>query len=242
MRAQGLSIFLFGLIVVMGLAGCSAHAPTQAEVNANEDVETSRTACYAAQQAHENQKSTTLLQVPAADRGYVLMFMMQGEQITGAVAAATGHDTDPCSATNLFDAQIAEVKAKNKVVEKGFGVVSTGIKWGAGVIAVDRITGNAGSAIQAGGDVITHSNGTGNLLGSVKTNNDLMGDHNTISDDPIITDSHTDYGDHSSNDENSLGSPIEETEQTYQEYSEETNVTDTDTTTTVQDSYNETSL
>ena len=172
MRAQGL-IFLFGSMIlgVTGLVGCSAHAPTQREVTAHEKTEAARSACYDAVRAKETAKATTLMQVPMEERGYVVMFLNQGDQITQAVAAATGHTIDPCRATNLFDAQIAEVVAKNKTVSETGGKVLGLGKWIVGGLtvdsALDKIGGHTIQAMASEGSTVnfdSFKSGTDNMV------------------------------------------------------------------------------
>jgi hypothetical protein len=117
-----------------------------------------------------------LAALPPAERGYVIMYMAQGEQIARAVAAATGHEIGPCRTTNMFDMQIKEIEAKNKVAEKAVDVGGDLLRWGlAGAVLHSTAKSAGNTAVAVGGDLYNES---GNMTDSIKIDTKIKGDEN----------------------------------------------------------------
>jgi hypothetical protein len=181
-----------GILVSVGfiMSGCSAHEITVNDLKANQQIESSISSCYQAQGNKALAQANQLAQIPANQKALVLMFTMQGDQITSAVAAATGHSVDPCKQTTVFDAQIAEVKSKNAALTKGLGTLGTAVKWGAGVWGVSEVmdTVSGASTIINGDNAVVDSNKASNGS-SVVSDNALNGDNATISPTAGMTNS-----------------------------------------------------
>jgi len=126
------------ITVIFVLAGCGAKDITNHDVNI---------AGLQAQAAVDCRKSRQidLSLVPKEHRAFAVMAQQQSE----TMLLLTGHD--PCGQTNVYDSQIAEVRAKNETI-KGLGgsVVNFGFAWlGAGVL--DTALKEAGDAYTSSG-------------------------------------------------------------------------------------------
>jgi len=154
-------------LVTMSLIGCSAHEPTNMEIQANRDVTVAQSECYRMRTAEVQRFVAQLSQVPPEQRMVVVMLHNQGEMTKEIVAAATGHHIDPCKSTNIFDAQIAEVKAKNKALSDTTGKLTNLGAWVVGGLTISSVMDKAGSDIvnsyNSGSEVNQNSKNSGSF-------------------------------------------------------------------------------
>jgi hypothetical protein len=167
--------------ILSTLVGCSAHQPSTTEITANKDVTVAQTECYRMRSAEARRFVYQLSQIPPESRMIVVMLHNQGEMTKEIVAAATGNNVDPCQATNIFDAQIAEVKAKNKALSDTTGKLTSLGTWVVGGLTVSSL------ADKIGGEVVNSYN-TGSEINQDSKN---AGSYNTVSGDAAIEGTNT---------------------------------------------------
>ncbi len=202
-------LFILASITPM-LVGCGITQPTLETLKAHEAMQTARIACYETEAVKANVAKISLAQIPREQQMMVVILQQQQDFTKQVLAMVTGKSTDPCGGTNLFDAQIAEVKARNRTASQITQGALSMVPWIVGGFALTAIADNSGGgSYNAGGDITYMSDNSNNMRQSFKTNNTSVGDYNNHSDDPVMTP--IDLGDDSSNDDNVLpGTPIEE--------------------------------
>ena len=189
------------LCVPFILIGCASREPTMYDAQAHTATENARAECYKAMA--EKRKMPDLSAVDPAQQGLVMLAMAQNQTMETVVMALAKDGYDPCGATNLFDSQIAEVRAKNEPINRFWDTLGNVTPWVVGAILGSKALDSAGDSYSAGNDVVTGSN-SNNLESSMKTRNTIAGDSENISDDPQMEATKVDYGSGSSNDENIL--------------------------------------
>jgi len=158
------------------LAGCSAHEVTQNEIAVQHDIDSAKNSCYNMLAQRDLALTKMLTNVPKEQVALVLVLTQMQENNKQMMAIATGHSADPCGGqTNVFDAQIAEVQAKNSALRSIGGNVVTLGQWGLGAWTINK-------AIDGMGD---HINGN-------VTNNNIDGQNNTLNHDSFKTASQND--------------------------------------------------
>jgi len=135
---------MLGLLVALG--GCSAHTITQEERGAQAEISAAEAECYRAQAASETSFTTQLMGMTPNSQLVAALLHDQGRTIAMAVGAATGNSYNPCKSTNVFDAQIVEVTAKNKAASSMFKSGVSVIKWGVVALGLEAITDSSGGA------------------------------------------------------------------------------------------------
>ena len=191
------------LCVLCILAGCASREPTMYDAQAHTATENARAECYKAMA--EKRKMPDLSAVDPAQQGLVMLAMAQNQTMETVVMALAKDGYDPCGATNLFDSQIAEVKAKNEPINRFWSTLGNVTPWVVGAILGSKALDSAGDTYNAGQDLTSGAN-SGNINNGMKTQNDMMDSPNgNISDDPILSPVEIDYGDGSSNDLNTIG-------------------------------------
>jgi hypothetical protein len=151
-------------IVILLTAGCAAHETTQFEVTANADVEESVADCQRSLADIAMAEATVIRAVPSNKRDTVTLIYLMQKNNVDLVAAATGHSANPCKQTNMFDAQIAEVKAKNDALKSTSGNVLNLGQWIVGGTTI------AALADKIGGDSISNYSATDNATMTVDSN------------------------------------------------------------------------
>jgi hypothetical protein len=172
---------LIVLTAIAGLvSGCGITQPTGGQLTAHQQTETSRTKCYEAVGTESRNFALSISAIPADQRMMVVMMHNQGELSKQMLSLATGRSLDPCPATNMFDAEIAEVQSKNQtvshVIDGAWGVVP----WVVGGFTINAL------ADKAGGYVINNS-GSGDVNQASKNS----GAFNTAGNDLSNTASQT---------------------------------------------------
>jgi hypothetical protein len=169
------NMLLLSIILLIG--GCSAHQPTTTEITANKDVTMAQTECYRMRTAEAQRFVAQLTQIPPESRMIVVMLHNQGEMTKEIVSAATGHNIDPCKSTNIFDAQIAEVVAKNKAVSDTTGKLTHLGTWIVGGMTVSSV------ADKIGGEIVNSYNSGS----EINQNSKNAGSFNAVSGDAVIS-------------------------------------------------------
>jgi len=126
------------------------------DLDGNKEQAKAVKACY-------ESKKLDLTGVPDEAIGYIVM----SNQFSNTILAVTGYD--PCKSTNMFDVQIAEVKAKNDVAGRTVsGVVdlaSIGLGiWGT-VQVVESISDGAGIKVNGDGNATTFGKDQADVVG-----------------------------------------------------------------------------
>jgi len=147
------------LALCIALTGCSARKVTEIDLEAHRSTEIAKEACY-------KSRALDLIGIPLEAIGYVVM----SKNFSDTLLAISGND--PCSTTNLFDAQIAEVKAKNATVTSSLSSITDLTKWGLGFWASTEWVSSIASA---GGIVFS---GDGNQINQDSFN--TAGNENSI--------------------------------------------------------------
>jgi len=98
-----ISILLI-LMMTLVLMGCGKTALDANDVKVMKELTISQKDCYAS-------RKLDLTGVPDAAKGYAVISYQNTNLVLGILGK------DPCRVTNAFDAQIAEVKAKNEVLK-----------------------------------------------------------------------------------------------------------------------------
>jgi hypothetical protein len=129
------------------LISCAPHEPTNLEITANQDVEKSVANCQDAQAKIAASEVDIINAIPADKREMIALLYLNNKNTVSVVAAATGHSMDPCRQSNLFDAQIAEVKEKTKQIKEGTGIVRTAVPWVVGGLTVNALADKAGQGL-----------------------------------------------------------------------------------------------
>jgi hypothetical protein len=161
------------------LVACSAHKPTKLEITANQDVEKSVADCQESQAKIAASEVAIINAIPADKREMIALLYLNNKNTVSVVAAATGHSSNPCKQSNLFDAQIAEVQEKTKQVKEGTGIVRSAVPWVVGGLTVNALADRAGAgtvqnfAASENGKINVHSQNSGseNVVGHDYQNN-----------------------------------------------------------------------
>lgn len=184
-----------GLLAVLAmLSGCSIKhtPPTIEEVSVYKIEQSARAACYQARAIASQADAVSMKGVPEKDKLFMILMKQQGDTAKEMLALATNRSLDPCDAgTNLFDVQIAEVRAAVEMNEDMLGAA----KWGVGLGLGAWVSIEAIDALSAGGDVITSLSGGSNY--NVDSQN--SGSKNIAGGDTINTDSGVEIKDSSQN-------------------------------------------
>ena len=219
------------LIIVLLLSSCvSMPEPTEQHVKMQEAASSASVACYQKAAAVEARAAAMLQNIPADQRMFLVMMSQQSENNKAMMAMATGRTYDPCSAgTNYNDVAVQLVRSQGELSQSYISAA----KWlggmGLGYLAIDSIVDGVGATLNAGGDIISGSSGSGNINHGMKTQNEVQHSSNiNISDDPILTSTETnvDYGDQSSNDENIWGGDRAEDDSDNSDHSDNTDNSD----------------
>jgi len=174
-------VYLVCIIGMIMLTSCSAHVPSGGELVAHQQVESSKTKCYEVQIYKEQKLVNSLAAIPPDQRMMVLMMNQQGEFSKQMLAIATGRSLDPCTGTNLFDAQIAEVHEKNLTVRDSTGKVIGVVPWIVGGLTISALADNAGESV-----VNSYNSGS-----EVNSDSKNAGSYNSVSGDAAIDTSNT---------------------------------------------------
>ena len=139
------------LLILLAITACAPHQPTLNEYQIAQAQAAAQEACYDAQERAARAESLDIASLPPEERASVTLISLLQRNTVALVAAATGHSADPCQATNYFDEQIAEVKAKNQALSAAWHDAVGIAPWGFGYATLK-------SAFSAAGD--THSTST----------------------------------------------------------------------------------
>ncbi len=143
-------LFFALTIVVFLLSGCAKpHQPYPQEVDMHRMTEASKNICYQSNATLQAARSAVIQSVPESQRMMVAMIYLQQQANAEIVAAATGNSIDPCRSTNMFDMEIAEVKANAALNGKWIDAA----KWGIGLGATAFIAHDMFSALEGAGGV-----------------------------------------------------------------------------------------
>lgn len=140
------------IVGMLMLAGCSVTQPNQAALVAHAKTEEARQVCYKTMAESNKAFYNSIAKLPKDKQTLVLLLKQQGDTLRTVVAGIKGTSMDPCRATNLFDAEIAEVKSKNDAVKAAIPVVGSVATTG---IATYGIVEFGKTAIRGAGDEVT---------------------------------------------------------------------------------------
>ncbi len=146
------------LAVIIGtllLAGCSVTQPNTNAVTAHMKTEEARKECYRSIALSNDSFYRAVSELPEDKQMMVLMMRQQADTLKTVVAGLKGTSMDPCEATNLFDAQVAEVQSKNDAVKSVVPVVSN--VFTTGIITYGAVEFGK-EAIRGAGDQVNVSN------------------------------------------------------------------------------------
>ena len=159
---------------LLSMVGCSPHVPTDQEIQAHNSTETSSQICYDTLRNSEMADVRIISSLPVTERGQLATIYLMQKNTVDLVAAATGHNPDPCKRTNLFDEQIAETKEKNKTASNLGGKVLGSVPWIVGGLTVNALADKAGETAvnnyqvsdNARVNVDSQNQGNGNSVGN----------------------------------------------------------------------------
>ncbi len=188
------------LVTGLMLAGCAIEVtpPTIEQVKMQRYTDEVRDHCYSSIQAGLIADATLMAKVPEESRTMVVMLKQQGEFSKQMLAMATGASLDPCAGgTNLYDVQIAELKAKQDMAGKYIDGTLGLAKWVVGGYTVaailDRAGGTTYSAV-GGSTIDVHSKNQGSY--NEKVSGNISGSNNPVTstkvDNRTCTDCDTD--------------------------------------------------
>jgi len=182
-------VLLTGLLMVGGCAKVTPPTPEMIQAQVHTDLV--QQTCYEAFQEKAVADAKMLAGIPDDSKTMVILLKQQGDFSKSMMSLATGNSLDPCGGgSNLYDVQIAELKAQSviaaKYIDGTFGIA----KWVVGGVTVAHVLDDLGGVaynLSGGSKLNISSQNTGSYNSKVGGDVTTTGG-TTINDDSVNCD------------------------------------------------------